>query len=94
MPSSSWTAANAECDAQQNSHSLSPDTWAAISSRSPRDNVEGPRNNTSASSFNGFAVSGRYLMGPLMPGNSCSSTPRSMCAMPRKLATARAGSHR
>nr|BFE85231.1 hypothetical protein GCM10020093_078320 [Planobispora longispora] len=58
-PSGSWAAAKAECEEQQNRHWFNPDTYAAISSRSPRDSVLSPRSSTSASSFNGPAVSGR-----------------------------------
>ena len=59
MPGSSCAAANAECESRQNAHSLSADTCAAISSRSPRDNEFGARSNASASACSGPPVSGR-----------------------------------
>jgi hypothetical protein len=37
--------------------------------RSPGDIVLSPRSRISASSFNGFAVSGRKAIGPRIPGN-------------------------
>jgi hypothetical protein len=49
----------AECEAVQYRHSFSADTYAAISSRSPRVRVLGPRSSTSASSLIGRPVSGR-----------------------------------
>jgi hypothetical protein len=59
MPPGSWAAAVAECDAVQYRHSFSADTCTAISSRSPRVRVLGPRSSTSVSSPIGRAVSGR-----------------------------------
>ena len=59
MPSGSWAAADAACDAEQYRHPFSADTYAAISSRSPRVSVLGPRSSTSASSLIGRPVSGR-----------------------------------
>jgi hypothetical protein len=59
MPPGSWAAAVAECDAVQYRHSFSADTCAAISSRSPRVRVLGPRSSTSTSPLIGCAVSGR-----------------------------------
>jgi hypothetical protein len=49
----------AECEAVQYRHSFSADTYAAISSRSPRVRVLGPRSSTSANSLIGRPVSGR-----------------------------------
>src|SRR6266498_2507827 len=66
-----------------------------MSSRSPGVNGWGSlRSRTSASSFNGCAVSGRNIMGPVMPGNRVSSTPRSMCAMPSNLVSQGVPRHR
>jgi hypothetical protein len=59
IPPGSWAAAVAECEAVQYRHSFSADTCAAISSRSPRVSVLGPRSSTSASSLIGRPVSGR-----------------------------------
>ena len=59
IPPGSWAAAVAECEAVQYRHSFSADTCAAISSRSPRVRVLGPRSSTSASSLMGRPVSGR-----------------------------------
>jgi hypothetical protein len=59
IPPGSWAAAVAEWEAVQYRHSFSADTCAAISSRSPRVRVLGPRSSTSASSLIGRPVSGR-----------------------------------
>ncbi len=47
--------------------------YVAINSRSPGDKVCGPRNSRSTSSFIGFAVSGRNIMGPRIPGSPSGS---------------------
>src|SRR5271169_5591163 len=70
MPPGSWAAADAECDDEQYRQSFSADTYAAISSRSPRVSVPGPRSSTSASSLSGRPVSGRYRSSPRIPGSA------------------------
>src|SRR5262245_61099698 len=78
MPPGSWAAAQAECEDEQYRQSLSADTWAAISSRSPLARGPGPRSSTSVSSLSGRAVSGRYLSKPRIPG---SAEFKAMCGM-------------
>src|SRR5690606_41054410 len=70
--------AKALCDQQQKLHSLRRDTYAAISSRSPRSNVDSPRSRTSASWLRGIAVSGRKSNNARIPGIFSSS---SMCGI-------------
>ncbi len=70
MPPGSWAAADAECEDEQYRQSFSADTYAAISSRSPRVRVLGPRSSTSASSLSGRPVSGRYWSSPRIPGSA------------------------
>src|SRR5919197_2691598 len=78
MPSGSCAAAWAECDEAQNWQALRVETYAAISSRSPRVSVCGPRSSTSASSDRGRPVSGRNWSSPLIPGVAVF---RTMCGM-------------
>lgn len=59
MPASNCAAANAEWELRQNVQSLSAETYAAISSRSPRDREPGATSNASTSASIGPAVSGR-----------------------------------
>src|SRR5580704_15111239 len=79
MPPGSWAAAVAECDDEQYWQSFSADTYAAISSRSPRVRVLGPRSSTSANSLSGRPVSGRYRSSPRIPGSAEFNV---MCGMP------------
>ena len=71
-----WCAAAALWLAWQKWQSLRDETNAAIVSRSALVSVFGPRRSVSASSRNGFAVSGRKANALVIPGRSAG---RAMC---------------
>jgi hypothetical protein len=56
MPASNCAAANAEWELRQNVQSLRAETYAAISSRSPRGSEPGATSSASASASIGRAV--------------------------------------
>jgi len=70
---SRWCAAAALWLAWQKWQSFNDETKAAIISRSPLVSELGPRSNVSASSRNGFAVSGRNAKPLVIPGSPSGS---------------------